>query len=43
VDAEKEIQRLKSELHNKETELQLIKVQKVCENHIFIISKTKFL
>ncbi len=33
VDIEKEIQRLKNELHTKETELQLIKVQKVWEIH----------
>ena len=35
VDSEKEMQRLKDELHSKETELQLIKVQKVrklCES-----------
>jgi hypothetical protein len=30
VDVEKDIQRLKDELNKKETELQLIKAQKVC-------------
>lgn len=39
VDLEKENQRLKDDLHNKETELQSIKVQKVESNH-FRYSKT---
>lgn len=30
VDLEKENQRLKEELHNKDTELQVVKTQKVC-------------
>jgi hypothetical protein len=36
VDVEKEVQRLRNDLQSKETELQLIKLQKVCEKKIFI-------
>jgi hypothetical protein len=36
IDIEKENQRLKNELQSKETELQNIKVQKVCEIHILL-------